>query len=159
MLANICLHYQTIFVTEGVGLCQREGGPVEIIRPGDCVFFEPGENHWHGAAPSRFMVHLAMQQNDESGSPVTWGRHVTHEEYGRIAEERRLTSAAVASMRSGGADASPNWGNMALEVAPRPRGSPLTGLAQASGFARLVVAAPQRCFAGAAPAVPTFGFR
>jgi aryl-alcohol dehydrogenase-like predicted oxidoreductase len=50
-------------------------------------------------------------------------------------------------------------GNMALEVAPRPRGSPLTGLAQASGFARLVVAAPQRCFAGAAPAVPTFGFR
>src|SRR3954447_12508684 len=47
---------QTIFVIEGVGLCQREGGPVEIIRPGDRVFFEPGENHWHGAAPNRFMV-------------------------------------------------------------------------------------------------------
>ena len=44
-------HGQTIFVTEGVGLCQREGGPIEEIRPGDRVFFEPGENHWHGAAP------------------------------------------------------------------------------------------------------------
>jgi NAD(P)-dependent dehydrogenase (short-subunit alcohol dehydrogenase family) len=74
-------HGQTIFVTEGVGLCQHEGGPVEIIRPGDRVFFEPGENHWHGATPSRFMAHLAMQQNDKSGSPVTWGRHVTDEEY------------------------------------------------------------------------------
>jgi quercetin dioxygenase-like cupin family protein len=75
-------HGQTIFVTEGVGLCQREGGPVEVIRPGDRVFFEPGENHWHGAAPNRFMVHIAMQQNDESGSPVTWGEHVTDEQYG-----------------------------------------------------------------------------
>src|SRR5246127_1581315 len=74
-------HGQTIFVTEGVGMCQREGGPIEIIRPGDRVFFEPGENHWHGASPNRFMVHIAMQQNDDSGSPVTWGRHVTDEEY------------------------------------------------------------------------------
>ena len=73
---------QTIFVTEGVGLCQRERGPVEVIRPGDRVFFEPGENHWHGAARNRFMVHIAMHQNDESGSAVTWGRHVTDEEYG-----------------------------------------------------------------------------
>ena len=47
------------------GLCQREDGPVEIIRPGDRVFFEPGENHWHGAAPTRFMVHVAIQQNDD----------------------------------------------------------------------------------------------
>jgi quercetin dioxygenase-like cupin family protein len=75
-------HGQTIFVTEGVGLCQREGRPVEIIRPGDRVFFEPGENHWHGAAPNRFMVPIAMQQNDASGSPVTWGAHVTDEQYG-----------------------------------------------------------------------------
>jgi quercetin dioxygenase-like cupin family protein len=73
---------QTIFVTEGVGLCCREGGSVEEIRPGDRVFFEPGENHWHGAAPDRFMVHTAIQEADESGSPVTWGRHVTDEEYG-----------------------------------------------------------------------------
>jgi quercetin dioxygenase-like cupin family protein len=72
---------QTIFVTEGVGLCQREGGPIQDIRPGDRVFFEPGENHWHGAAPNRFMVHVAMQEADDSGSPVTWGRHVTDEQY------------------------------------------------------------------------------
>ena len=70
-----------IWVTEGVGLCQREGGPIEIIRPGDRVFFEPGENHWHGAAPNRFMVHIAMQQTDESGSAITWGEHVTDEQY------------------------------------------------------------------------------
>jgi quercetin dioxygenase-like cupin family protein len=73
---------QTIFVTEGFGLCQREGGPVEEIRPGDRVWFEPGENHWHGAAPDRFLTHTAIQEADESGSPVTWGVHVTDEEYG-----------------------------------------------------------------------------
>jgi quercetin dioxygenase-like cupin family protein len=72
---------QTIYVTEGIGLCQREGGPVEIIRPGDRVFFEPGENHWHGAAPNRFMTHLAIQEADDSGSPVSWGEHVTEEQY------------------------------------------------------------------------------
>ena len=76
-------HGQTIWVTEGIGLCQREGGPVEEIRPGDRVFFEPGENHWHGAAPARLMTHVAIQQADETGSPVTWGRHVTDEEYGK----------------------------------------------------------------------------
>jgi quercetin dioxygenase-like cupin family protein len=73
---------QTIFVTEGVGLCQREGGSIEVIRPGDRVFFEPGENHWHGAAPTRFMLHLAIQEADDSGSPVSWGEHVTDHEYG-----------------------------------------------------------------------------
>ena len=67
-------HGQTIFVTEGVGRCQREGGPIEEIRPGDRVFFEPGENHWHGAAPNRFMVHIAMQQNDDTGTPGDLGR-------------------------------------------------------------------------------------
>ena len=74
-------HGQTIFVLEGVGLCQREGGRVEQIGPGDRVFFEPDENHWHGAAPDRFMAHFAMQQQDESGSVISWGRHVTDEEY------------------------------------------------------------------------------
>ena len=72
---------QTIFVTEGVGLCQRRGGPVEIIRAGDRVFFEPGEDHWHGAAADRFMTHIAIQQVDEDGNPATWGEHVTDEEY------------------------------------------------------------------------------
>ena len=73
---------QTIYVTEGVGLCQRRGGPVEAIRPGDRVFFEPGEDHWHGAARNRFVTHIAMQEADDSGSPVSWGEHVTDEEYG-----------------------------------------------------------------------------
>jgi quercetin dioxygenase-like cupin family protein len=73
---------QTIFVTEGLGLCQHEGGPVEEIRPGDRVWFEPGENHWHGATADRFMTHIAIQEADESGSPVNWGEHVTDAEYG-----------------------------------------------------------------------------
>ncbi len=72
---------QTIFVTEGVGRCQCEGGPVEEIRPGDRVFFEPGENHWHGAAPDRFMVHVALHQIDAQGNAVTWGEHVSDENY------------------------------------------------------------------------------
>ena len=72
---------QTIYVTVGIGLCQCRGGPIEVIRPGDRVFFEPGEEHWHGAAPTRFMTHLAMQQVDDEGNPVTWGEHVTDEEY------------------------------------------------------------------------------
>ena len=71
---------QTIYVTEGIGRCQREGGPIEEIRPGDRVFFEPGENHWHGAAPNRFMVHIAVQETDENG-PVTWGERVTDQQY------------------------------------------------------------------------------
>ena len=73
---------QTIFVLEGVGRCQREGGPVEEIRPGDRVFFEPGENHWHGATPDRLMVHIAVHEADDSGSAVTWGEHVSDEDYG-----------------------------------------------------------------------------
>ena len=72
---------QTIWVTEGTGVCQREGGPVEVIRPGDRAFFEPGENHWHGAASTRFMTHIAMQQADEQGNVVAWGAHVSDEEY------------------------------------------------------------------------------
>ena len=72
---------QTIYVTEGVGLAQRRGGPVEVIRPGDRVFFEPGEEHWHGAAPTRFMTHLAMLEVDEEGMSATWLDHVTDEEY------------------------------------------------------------------------------
>jgi quercetin dioxygenase-like cupin family protein len=74
-------HGQTIWVTEGVGLCQRDGGEIEVIRAGDRVFFEPGENHWHGASPTRLMTHVAMQQADDEGNVVTWGQHVTDEQY------------------------------------------------------------------------------
>ena len=72
---------QSIYVTEGVGRCQRENGPIEEIRPGDRVLFEPGENHWHGAAPNRLMVHIAIQQVDEDGSAGTFGDPVTDEQY------------------------------------------------------------------------------
>ncbi len=76
-------HGQTLWVTEGIGLCQRRGGPIEVIRPGDRVFFEPAEEHWHGAAPTRFMTHIAMQQADDEGNVVSWGEHVSDEEYGQ----------------------------------------------------------------------------
>jgi quercetin dioxygenase-like cupin family protein len=72
---------QTIYVTEGIGLCQREGGAIEVIKPGDRVYFEAGENHWHGAAPNRFMTHIAMQEADDTGSAVIWGDHVSDEQY------------------------------------------------------------------------------
>jgi quercetin dioxygenase-like cupin family protein len=73
---------QTIYVTEGVGRCQRRGGPVEEIRPGDRVLFAPDEEHWHGAAPNRFMVHLALNEVDDEHVAAVWGDHVTDEEYG-----------------------------------------------------------------------------
>jgi quercetin dioxygenase-like cupin family protein len=73
---------QTIYVLEGVGLAQRRGGPIEVIRAGDSVFFEPGEEHWHGAAPTRFMTHIAMLEVDDEGNAAIWGDHVTDEEYG-----------------------------------------------------------------------------
>jgi quercetin dioxygenase-like cupin family protein len=72
---------QTIFVTEGVGLAQCRGGLIEVIRPGDRVFFEPGEDHWHGAAPTRFMTHIAMLEVDDMGSSATWGDQVSDAEY------------------------------------------------------------------------------
>jgi quercetin dioxygenase-like cupin family protein len=74
---------QTIDVTEGIGLAQGRGGRIEVIRPGDRVFFEPGEDHWHGAVPNRFMTHLALIEIDEEGTSATWGEHVTDEEYNR----------------------------------------------------------------------------
>jgi quercetin dioxygenase-like cupin family protein len=72
---------QTIWVLEGLGLCQRRGESIEVIRAGDRVFFEPGEEHWHGAAPNRFMAHIAMLDVDDEGTPATWGDHVTDDEY------------------------------------------------------------------------------
>lgn len=76
-------HGQTIYVTEGVGLCQRRDGPVEAIRSGDRVFFEPVEEHWPGTAPDRFMTHLALLEVDGDGNSAAWGEHVTDDEYGQ----------------------------------------------------------------------------
>jgi quercetin dioxygenase-like cupin family protein len=73
---------QTLYVTEGVGLAQGRGARIEVIRPGDRVFFEPGEEHWHGAAANHFMTHLSMVEVDDEGNSATWGVHVTDEEYG-----------------------------------------------------------------------------
>ena len=72
---------QTIFVLEGIGLAQRQGGPVEVIRPGDRVFFEPGEAHWHGATAGRFMIHLAIAEVDGDGNLASWGDPVGDAEY------------------------------------------------------------------------------
>jgi quercetin dioxygenase-like cupin family protein len=71
---------QTLIVTSGLGWVQREGGPVEEIRPGDVVWFEPGEKHWHGATATTAMSHIAIQEA-LNGSPVTWLDKVTDEQY------------------------------------------------------------------------------
>lgn len=71
---------QTIYVTDGLGLVQREGGPVLEVRPGDVVFFEPGERHWHGASPEVGMVHIAMQEALD-GRHVDWAEQVSDAQY------------------------------------------------------------------------------
>jgi quercetin dioxygenase-like cupin family protein len=72
---------QTLYVTDGIGLGARRGGPVQQIRPGDVVVIEPGEHHWHGATPDRFMAHVAIQEADDNGDVVTWLDHVSDEDY------------------------------------------------------------------------------
>ena len=67
---------QTLIVTSGVGRAQLWGGPIEEIRPGDVVWFAPGEKHWHGAAPTTAMTHIAIQEKLD-GKPVDWLEHVT----------------------------------------------------------------------------------
>jgi len=71
---------QTLIVTAGCGRAQREGGPIEEIRPGDVVWFPPGEKHWHGAAPTTAMSHIAIQEKLD-GSAVTWLEQVSDEQY------------------------------------------------------------------------------
>ncbi len=73
---------QVLEVISGLGWVQLEGEAARAIRPGDVVVIAPGENHWHGAQAGRTMVHLAMQEWDESGKNVVWGAKVTEEEYG-----------------------------------------------------------------------------
>jgi quercetin dioxygenase-like cupin family protein len=57
------------------------GGEIVVVQPGDVVFFEPNEEHWHGAAPDRFMAHIAIAEADHDGKVVDWGDHVTDDEY------------------------------------------------------------------------------
>jgi quercetin dioxygenase-like cupin family protein len=73
---------QTLIVTAGLGWVQREGGPVEEIRPGDVIWFSPGEKHWHGASPTTAMTHIATQEGLD-GKVVDWMEHVTDEQYHR----------------------------------------------------------------------------
>jgi quercetin dioxygenase-like cupin family protein len=71
---------QTLIVTAGVGRVAREGGPVEEIRPGDVVWFAPGEKHWHGASPTVAMTHIAIQEALD-GKVVDWMDHVSDTQY------------------------------------------------------------------------------
>ncbi|KMO26077.1 cupin [Methylobacterium variabile] len=72
---------QTLIVTAGLGWAQVEGGPIEEIRPGDVVWFPPGEKHWHGATATTGMSHIAIQEK-QNGSAVTWLEPVTDAQYG-----------------------------------------------------------------------------
>lgn len=71
---------QTLIVTAGSGRAQRWGGPIEEIRPGDVIWFEPGEKHWHGASPTTPLTHIAVQERLD-GKPVDWLEHVSDEQY------------------------------------------------------------------------------
>ena len=73
---------QTLIVVSGVGRAQRLGGPVEEIRPGDAVWFPPGEKHWHGAAATTAMTHIAIQEQLD-GKMVEWMEKVSDEQYGK----------------------------------------------------------------------------
>lgn len=74
---------QTLIVTAGCGWVQREGGPKEEIHPGDVVWFEPNEKHWHGATAANGMTHIAIQEN-LNGQVVEWMEKVTNEQYGAL---------------------------------------------------------------------------
>ncbi|MDX1612788.1 MAG: cupin domain-containing protein [Candidatus Promineifilaceae bacterium] len=71
---------QTLIITSGSGRVQREGGPIEAVQPGDVVWFEPGEKHWHGASPTTAMSHIAIQEALD-GKAVEWLEHVSDEQY------------------------------------------------------------------------------
>ena len=72
---------QTILIVSGLGRVQRDGGTIETVQPGDSVFFEPGEKHWHGASPDCAMCHIAIAEK-LNGEIVTWLEHVTDAQYG-----------------------------------------------------------------------------
>ena len=72
--------WQTLIVSSGLGRAQRGGGPIEEIRPGDVIWFPPGEKHWHGASPTTAMTHIAIQEA-LNGKPVDWLEKVSDEQY------------------------------------------------------------------------------
>ena len=72
---------QALFITAGAGFVGRAGGDVERVSAGDTVWFEPGERHWHGAAPDSVMTHTAIQEADSDGSAAEWAEHVSDEDY------------------------------------------------------------------------------
>jgi len=80
---------QTLHVTDGLGLVQARGGPILEIRPGDTIHTPAGEWHWHGAAPDRFMTHLAMWEAPAEGEETAWGDQVSDAEYGAVASQDR----------------------------------------------------------------------
>ena len=82
---------QTLIATSGLGWTQREGGPIEEIRPGDVVWFAPNEKHWHGATPTNAMTHIATQEVLD-GKVVEWMEHVTDKEYLSGTQESRKKS-------------------------------------------------------------------
>jgi quercetin dioxygenase-like cupin family protein len=82
---------QTLIVTSGLGWAQREGGPIEEIRPGDVVWFSPNEKHWHGATPTNAITHIAIQEALD-GKVVDWMEHVTDKEYLSGTQESRNKS-------------------------------------------------------------------
>jgi quercetin dioxygenase-like cupin family protein len=75
---------QTLIVTAGCGRAQRWGGPIEEIRPGDVIWFAPGEKHWHGGAPATAMTHIAIQEKKD-GKVVDWMEQVSDEQYRGVA--------------------------------------------------------------------------
>lgn len=78
---------QTLIVTAGRGLVQREGGAVQEVNPGDVVWFPPLEKHWHGASPTTSMTHIAIHESKD-GKTVDWLEHVTDEQYAQHAKEK-----------------------------------------------------------------------
>jgi len=80
---------QTVHVTEGVGRIQARGGEIIEIRPGDTIVTPPGEWHWHGAAPDRFMTHLAIWEAPATGPETEWGEQVPDQEYAAEPKETR----------------------------------------------------------------------
>lgn len=124
---------QTLIVTSGAGRAQRWGGPIEEIRPGDVVWFSPGEKHWHGAAPTTAMTHLAIQEKLD-GKAVDWLEQVT-------AEQSEGRSSAYSAPGLATAD----WareGSIYQSMARRSWKNPPVGPSSGSVASHTIVSAP-----------------